>query len=798
MVYKANDSIISIQAEAINPIQTNVVFWSHDRGTAKFRMKLVRKNGIPQSLPEGTTVPIRLIFKSATAEGGYGKHDYLATIEDRVNGIVSIVLEDNILGYVGKVEGSVYIDFPDDRSLDTAGRFTFYIKRSPIDDSTPELEDYYFNGFSQTIDKIEKILADGKQEIEQKIAESETQIDAKVKDTNDKITKANQDVATLNTNIDKANDRIDQTNQQIAAVLTDVNEFRTDIDTLKINKADKTFVDAQLAENTSQMLKSYGLLFDGTDTLATLQSALTDIASKYSSVKFPHKAIFNITNTLYIPAGLTVDFNGAVFTSTNDIDFDSIVIAGSNVHVKNLKIVEAGHAYLSDADGLAISGAANIENVTTEGFENGIAVKTDTGFLASNINILNCNTSYGASAGLSVSNARNVVITNHNATHNALDGLKISQNTNYIKVSGGYFGYNVNPIDGYADGIDLYAGSPYIIVDGAVCDYNGGVGIHMLSGELNDPLYVGYVGNAEKNIIVVNCITRNNVVSGIDILSKVTVSATTPHPSKILISNSISEGNEYGIIMKARHVTVSGCITTGNKKYGITVAQSRYIILADNHVIANSKLSAGAYPGIYISASAYVQVDKGIINGADSDSLQDGNESALTIWHVHGIEINGADTCDNIFIDTPIITNYTGFRQVNVSNTAANPNKKIIIKLGDIGNDTTDSYYGYYGSVFYKNNRLYEKNTDLSSTAWVPKPIEKFGITDFTATAGQDSLSIPHGLGIAPTKFNAIFRAQSGDKYILYVSADATYLYAKLNSAALAGATFRVHWSASY
>ncbi|ENZ5733805.1 BppU family phage baseplate upper protein [Enterococcus faecium] len=203
-MFKINESIIVIQAEAINPIQTNVVFWSHDRGTAKLRMKLVRKNGIPQSLPEGTTVPIRLIFRSATAEGGYGKHDYLATIEDRVNGIVSIVLEDNILGYVGKVEGSVYIDFPDDRSLDTAGRFTFYIKRSSIDDSTPELEDYYFNGFSQTIDKIEKILADGKQEI-----------DAKLKDTNDKITKANQDVATLNTNIDKANDRIDQTNQQI-------------------------------------------------------------------------------------------------------------------------------------------------------------------------------------------------------------------------------------------------------------------------------------------------------------------------------------------------------------------------------------------------------------------------------------------------------------------------------------------------------------------------------------------------------------------------------------------------------
>ncbi|MBS5928894.1 BppU family phage baseplate upper protein [Enterococcus durans] len=216
MVYKTNESIIVIQAEATNPNNTDVVFWSHDRGTAKLRMKLVRKNGIPQSLPEGTTVPIRLMFRSATAEGGYGKHDYLATIDDRVNGIVSIVLEDNILGYVGTVEGSVYIDFPDDRSLDTAGRFTFSIKRSPIDDSTPELEDYYFNGFSQTIDKIEQIVSNAKTEIDEKVAESETQIDTKLKETNDKITKANQDVATINTNIDKANDRIDQTNQQIS------------------------------------------------------------------------------------------------------------------------------------------------------------------------------------------------------------------------------------------------------------------------------------------------------------------------------------------------------------------------------------------------------------------------------------------------------------------------------------------------------------------------------------------------------------------------------------------------------
>ncbi|GMC01767.1 BppU family phage baseplate upper protein [Enterococcus thailandicus] len=159
MVYKLNESLIKIQAEAINPIQTNVVFWSHDRSTAKLRFKLM-KDGVAQSLPEGTIVPIRLKFRSDTAEGGYGSHDYLATIEDRVNGIVSIVIKDNLLGYVGKVEGSIYMEFPNDQSLDTAGRFIFDIKRSPIDATTQEVDDYYFEGFEEVIDRLEAIKAE--------------------------------------------------------------------------------------------------------------------------------------------------------------------------------------------------------------------------------------------------------------------------------------------------------------------------------------------------------------------------------------------------------------------------------------------------------------------------------------------------------------------------------------------------------------------------------------------------------------------------------------------------------------
>ncbi|WP_127817638.1 BppU family phage baseplate upper protein [Enterococcus faecium] len=311
MVYKTNESIIVIQAEATSPNRTNVVFWSHDRGTAKLRMKLVRKNGIPQSLPEGTTVPIRLMFKSATAEGGYGKHDYLATVEDPVNGIVSIVLEDNILGYVGTVEGSVYIDFPNDRSLDTAGRFTFYIKRSPIDDSTPELEDYYFNGFSQTIDKIEKILADGKLEIEQKIVESETQIDAKLKDTNDKITKANQDVATLNTNIDKANDRINQTNQEIGALGKLKKMYSNSIDFGGYDYSGNPNLSAKLNASSFSLGTGATVADDNDEIVFTLDG--TNQLSKYASkaqVPVAEGKQYTISCEIMLEDGFTGDPSG--------------------------------------------------------------------------------------------------------------------------------------------------------------------------------------------------------------------------------------------------------------------------------------------------------------------------------------------------------------------------------------------------------------------------------------------------------------------------------------------------------
>ncbi|MGX7291039.1 BppU family phage baseplate upper protein, partial [Enterococcus devriesei] len=199
-MFKTNEEIIIIQAKATTPIPTGVVFWSHDKGTAKMLFQL-QKDYVNQTLSEGTIVPICLDFVG-------GRHIYHAVIEDAVNGIVSIVLEDNILGYVGRVTGSIYIELPDSRSLDTAGRFTFDIKRSPIDENVPELEDYYWQGFNEIMAQYRQTIATIKLEAKELL----DSLTADVTTAQSKVAKLEQSITTANTNL---NARIDEISKKI-------------------------------------------------------------------------------------------------------------------------------------------------------------------------------------------------------------------------------------------------------------------------------------------------------------------------------------------------------------------------------------------------------------------------------------------------------------------------------------------------------------------------------------------------------------------------------------------------------
>ncbi|MDT2556962.1 BppU family phage baseplate upper protein, partial [Enterococcus raffinosus] len=199
-MFKNRSEIIVIQAEAKDPIPTKVVFWSHDKGTAKLIFEL-QKDRVGQPLAEGTIVPICLDFVG-------GRHIYHAVIEDAINGIVSIVLEDNILGYQGRVDGSIYIELPDKRSLDTAGRFSFEIKRSPIDEEVPELEDYYWQGFNEIMEKYHQTIAGIKSEAKELL----DSLKQDVSSTQEKVSQLEQSISTANTNL---NARIDEIRKKI-------------------------------------------------------------------------------------------------------------------------------------------------------------------------------------------------------------------------------------------------------------------------------------------------------------------------------------------------------------------------------------------------------------------------------------------------------------------------------------------------------------------------------------------------------------------------------------------------------
>lgn len=177
-LFKKNESLIRIQAERVDPISTKVVFFSHDRGTAKMYFKL-EKDGAPQPLSNGTVVPICLEGGSETSDMGRFRHVYHAVIEDAAEGLVSIILKNNILGHQGRVDGSIYIKPPNDQQLDTAGRFLFHIERSPIDDMTENVSQFYYDGFHEIYEK----LANVKQQVEDDL----TEMRASVKATLDEI-----------------------------------------------------------------------------------------------------------------------------------------------------------------------------------------------------------------------------------------------------------------------------------------------------------------------------------------------------------------------------------------------------------------------------------------------------------------------------------------------------------------------------------------------------------------------------------------------------------------------------------
>jgi parallel beta-helix repeat protein len=535
---------------------------------------------------------------------------------------------------------------------------------------------------------------------------------------------------------------------------------------------------------------------------ATLQDALNDASVKGMYKVIVPKNVYNVTSSITIPEGVAVDFNGSTLKAPQNIAVSLLVLDGNDITVENVKLLQTGYNYnaVGDSNGVSVQKAKNVtniklKNIETTGFNNGINVYPADGYRATKVRVENCVTTYAEMAGINISNAQDVSVLNHHSTYNGLDGLKVTKNTKDLRVQGGYFSYNVHPTDVYADGIDLYGGGSNCIVSGAVCENNGGVGIHILSGELQDAAYQNPVWEPIKNILIEGCICRNNVVSGMDVVTKTSVSATSPYPTKVLFRGCVSHDNgEYGVNVKARHVTFSDCSFYNNKKHGMLLVSCIYSTINNCQFIKNETVSAGVYAGIKMEGCKYINVDGGIITGSDADYMQQEDGSALTVYHLYGIWL---DNCDFIFIDVPTIVNFTSGRGVYVTgfNLVENATKTIVVKLGDIGTKPLNNQIGYFGSTLYKNGRRYIKNTNLNSVAWDMELRTLYGSQNVTADGTATSFTIAHGLGAVPVKFNAIPKTVNATAPRA-VTADATNITITYTSAPASG-TLSFQWEAS-
>jgi parallel beta-helix repeat protein len=573
-----------------------------------------------------------------------------------------------------------------------------------------------------------------------------------------------------------------------------LNLFKTDarmvqgLDGKKIS--DRLAQNAKQIEDFANNVTSYGVKGDGTDSVTAIQNIIDTISGKVKRVIFPYKGVFNFNNVLTVPANLEIDFNGSTITTSRQI-----VLNGSNITLRNLILKDTSPS--SNKEGIYIADNVAADNlvlseVTTDGFQRGIVVGnySDASTVVSkNILVENCKTINASMWGIEFNQCDGVFVQNHYACYNKLDGLKTRKNCKNITINGGTFSNNSNNGQ-YADGIDLYAGAEKIRIIGVTCENNSlGGGIHIGSGDLNDPTITNPIHGKMEKITIESCNCSNNGF-GIDI--SLINGDTFPYPGKSIISNcTISNNDGYGILLVARNTNISDCIVEGNGNAGIALSKSKNIVLNSNIILNNFE------KGIVVESSKFVSINGGIIDGLSPATERFGESLSGTPSHINGIVVLLDANTDNIDINYPIIKNYTGTASIELEFKSAYPNAKVVYHLHDIGGDTLTNYYGSYGSTIIKDNRIYKKNTSTNSAVWDKEHIVRSGSYILNADGTKMNFTIPHGLGAVPTSFVVTHRDTAVHQFTFALQADETNLLLYFTNPMPSG-TRAVNWRAEY
>lgn len=147
-MFKDTNRSITLNPYFKETTDSKLVVWSHDKNSFKMNMELTSKS-CPMLLSGGTPC-IMLQFKPKNEIGIYP-----LIVESAYQGLVSFVVPEQILGFVGEVYAFVYVDF-EEQSYDF-GSFKFSMEKSAIDGDFKELDEMYVHEFAEAVKKIKEI-----------------------------------------------------------------------------------------------------------------------------------------------------------------------------------------------------------------------------------------------------------------------------------------------------------------------------------------------------------------------------------------------------------------------------------------------------------------------------------------------------------------------------------------------------------------------------------------------------------------------------------------------------------------
>jgi hypothetical protein len=228
---------IVVPTEPTNPPAkiTGFAFKSYDKNAGILQFQVKNQDGSPTDLIDAT-VRLFMYLYQGEEKKEFPIFDNQIITESYMQGIVKYPIPDMLLGYEGKVDANIYIDFPDGSHTDNLA-FTFNIIKSVIDGDVQLNGEYYFKDFQQlldgvkqeatdavnaalatvdsTIEKANQQISDFVEGATQAIDKTVDEVNEQLQATQTKIDTVSQDVTSAQNNLTTLENRIDQTNQQI-------------------------------------------------------------------------------------------------------------------------------------------------------------------------------------------------------------------------------------------------------------------------------------------------------------------------------------------------------------------------------------------------------------------------------------------------------------------------------------------------------------------------------------------------------------------------------------------------------